>query len=195
MSPRTLTTFALGMGAALIGGWVLLPHALYQRIEQPMQFSHKTHTGDAVGLTCEDCHSLSEDGRFSGIPTLATCEPCHTELMGDSADEKTLVEEYVAKGREIPWLVYARQPANAWFPHAPHVARAKLACEECHGAHGSSETLRPFERNRLSTYSRDVEPAVFLASRRGGGRPMKMNDCSHCHEERGVRESCLTCHK
>lgn len=196
MKVRGLLPFAFGLLVALAGGWVAFPRVLYRRVEQPIQFSHKTHTSEQVGLSCEDCHSLGEDGRFSGAPPLENCAGCHSEAVGPSAEEKRLIERYVSKNREIPWLIYARQPENARFAHAPHVKLAGIKCERCHGPHGSSSALRPLEQNRLSTYSRDVE-GYSLASLRTAEweEGMKMDDCSRCHHERGVEESCLTCHK
>lgn len=193
MNYRALITLGVGLTAGFACGWIALPHVLYDRVEQPIQFSHKTHTGEAVGMACEDCHSLTADGRFTGLPRIDNCAGCHTEPMGKSADEKKLAA-MIADGREISWHVYARQPENVYFSHAPHMKLGEIKCERCHGPHGSSDRLRPFERNRLSTYSRDVEGRAVLArSQEWDG--MKMTDCSNCHHERGVRESCLTCHK
>jgi menaquinone reductase, multiheme cytochrome c subunit len=193
---RGFAPFAVGVIVALAGGWVAFPRVLYRQIEQPAQFSHKVHVGEAVGLSCEDCHYLEADGRFSGIPPLENCAGCHSEVIGETAAEKHLVEEYVSKGREIPWLVYSRQPENARFAHAPHVKLAGIECERCHGPHGESHVLRPLEQNRLSTYSRDVE-GYRLARLRidEHEKGMKMDVCSRCHRERGVEQSCLTCHK
>lgn len=194
MNLRTLTAFGIGFGAALAAGWIGLPRVLYRSLEQPIQFSHQTHTGEAVGMSCQDCHTLQDDGTFTGLPRIDVCAPCHTDPMGESANEARLIRDYVTPGREIPWLVYARQPENVHFPHAPHLKLANLACDACHGAHGATTTLRPLEQNRVSTYSRDIEGRfVILASASDHG--MKMNDCSRCHHERGVEESCLTCHK
>ena len=195
MSRRATIGYLTGLGAALLGGWVAFPHVLYQSVEQPLQFSHALHTGEKSGLSCQDCHSLGRDGRFAGIPGIETCAPCHQEAQGKTADEKRLVEEYVSKGREIAWLSYARQPQNVSFSHAQHVTLAGLTCERCHGPHGRSETLRPFERNRISGYSRDIWGPSMSRLRRAEWEGMKMDDCSRCHHARGVRESCLDCHK
>lgn len=196
MRARGLLTFGLGLVIALAGGWMAFPRVLYQRVEQPIQFSHKVHTSESVGMACQDCHSFDEQGKFSGIPRLETCAPCHTEPQGTTAEEKRFVAEYVVKNREVDWQVYARQPENAYFSHAPHVTLAKIECERCHGPHGSSDRLRPFERNRLSTYARDVEGYSLVRwNPEKWESGMKMDDCSHCHHERGVHESCLTCHK
>lgn len=195
MRLRSSLVFSAGLGAALVGGWFAFPLALYSRAEQPLQFSHRVHSGEKVGLACEECHAVSGGGRFSGIPAIEKCATCHAEAQGSSRDEKRLVEEYVKKGREIPWLAYSRQPENVYFPHAPHLKLAGLKCERCHGPHGRTETLRPFEQDRISTYSRDIGGRSF--ARFGGAEAvsMKMDDCSRCHRERGVRESCLSCHK
>lgn len=191
---RALLTFGLGFALALSLGWMALPKVLYSSTEQPLQFSHKTHAGEKVGMACEDCHALSEDGRFGGFPTTEQCSGCHSEPQGKTADEKRLVDDYVAKGREIPWLSYARQPENVYFSHAPHVKLGGIRCEQCHPGHGTSDRLRPLERNRISSYSRDVEGESMIRLT-GGSHGMKMTSCSECHHQRGVRESCLTCHK
>lgn len=195
MSGRAVAAVLLGLGAALVCGWVVFPYALYGRTEQPIQFSHRVHAGERTGLACQDCHQLAADGRFAGIPGVETCAPCHSEPQGSSADEKQLVDEYVSKGREVAWLVYARQPENVYFSHAQHVKLAGLPCERCHGPHGASAALRPFERNRISGYSRDIWGGSISRIGRAEWEGMKMSDCSSCHRERGVRESCLDCHK
>ena len=195
MPNRGWMTFVVGLGSALALGWVAFPRLQYRTVEQPLQFSHKVHTSEAVGMTCEDCHSLGEDGRFTGLPSMAACEPCHTEPQGTTAEEKRFVDEYVTKGREVAWLVYARQPENVYFSHAPHVGLAGLECARCHGPHGGTDKLRPYQENRLSSYSRDIWGPSPTRLRRAEWEGMKMTDCSTCHDAHGVRQSCLTCHK
>lgn len=195
MKHTALLTFGLGLVTALAFGWIAFPKALYRQIDQPMQFSHKTHTGETVGMACEDCHSFDENGRFAGVPGIETCIPCHSEMTGTSPQEKILVEQYVAKNREVPWLVYSQQPENVFFSHASHVKLAGIKCERCHGPHGSTASLRPYQQNRLSTYSRDIWGQSIARVRTAEWDGMKMTDCSGCHHERGVEESCLTCHK
>ena len=181
MSHRPLLFFSAGLALALVLGWVGFPHLLYARAEQPLRFSHRVHASDKTGFSCPDCHPIGEDGHFAGIPKIDSCAGCHAEPQGSSADEKRLVEEYVRPAREIPWLVYARQPENVRFPHAIHVKRAGIACERCHGPVGTSESLPPRLTNRISGYSRDLR---------------KMSDCEGCHAEtRHARTACLACHK
>lgn len=172
----------LGAGIALAGGWGLFSSVLFTSHDQPVQFSHAIHTGDAVGLTCEDCHLFRDDGTFAGIPTLEQCSSCHAEPLGSSANEQAFVEIYVRNNREVPWFVYSRQPDNVFFPHSVHARKASLECTACHGDHGSSETLRPIELNRISGYSRDLSA-------------MSMDRCIDCHATNNRRSACLDCHQ
>jgi hypothetical protein len=179
MTRRTLGFFVAGLALALAAGWLGFPRLLFARAEQPLRFSHKTHAALASG--CADCHPIGADGRFAGIPRVETCAACHAEPQGKSADEKRLVEEYVKPGREIPWLVYSRQPDNVRFPHAVHVKRAGIACERCHGPHGESDALPAVQTNRITGYRRDLTT---------------MNDCESCHAGTlPERTACLACHK
>jgi len=196
MSHRARFALLTGFALALAFGWLLFPRLLYVRADQPLAFSHETHASEAVGLTCEDCHALRPDGSFSGIPTTAKCAECHAEPIGATPEEKRLVDDYVKPGRELPWRVYARQPDNVHFPHASHVKAAGIACERCHGPHGSSTLLRPHEANRLTGESRDVWGPSSTRIRREPWQGMKMSDCERCHAERGRgATSCLGCHK
>jgi hypothetical protein len=188
------TSFLSGAVLAFLFGWLLLPGILYQSLEQPLTFSHAVHAGEEMGLACEDCHVFLPDGSFAGIPPIETCAGCHEEAISESEAEKTLVSTYVKDNRPVPWLCYARQPDHVHFSHALHVRVAKLACQSCHGEHARTTQLRPLERNLLSGYSRDIWGSPRApAGRRGIG--MKMTDCSACHRERLVSESCLDCHK
>lgn len=196
MTPRHgWMPFAAGALLAASIGWFGLPALLYERRAQPVEFSHKAHGAEGAGLACDDCHALAADGRFAGIPPMARCAECHAEAIGDSPAERRLVDDYIKPGREIPWLGYARMPDNVHFPHAVHVKLAGLACAQCHGEHGADATLRAVEINRLTGYGRDIWGHSAL---RAGLRPWegkKMTDCSACHRDRGVQESCLDCHK
>lgn len=189
-----LILFGAGAAATLLAGWLAFPEALYRRQAQPLDFNHKTHTVKAE-MECSACHAYREDGSFAGIPRIENCALCHSEPVGTTANEKRLVEEYVTPGREIPWLVYSRQPINTRFPHAVHTERAKIQCERCHGDHGRTETLRPYEYNAISGYSRDIWGPGITRLRRQPHQGMKMDDCMGCHKERGAVAGCLGCHR
>ncbi len=196
MSLRSIGAFAAGMAVALFAGWQAFPRLLYRTERQPLVFSHKVHI-EKAGSTCEDCHSIAASGAFSGIPRVEKCAGCHAAPMTSSADEKILIDRYIAQNREVPWLVYARQPDNVHFSHATHIKLAKLTCERCHGPHGKTDALRPYQQNRISGYSRDIWGSsiarISFAPQEHPG--MKMDDCASCHRARGVKTSCVACHR
>ncbi len=185
----------VGFILALIVGYGVLPPLLYETIEQPLQFSHAVHAGEEAGLVCEDCHEFRDDGTFAGIPGTGSCADCHEDLIGESKGEKALLEKYIKPGVEIPWLVYSRQPDNVFFPHGAHIKTAKIECSHCHGNHGETQTLRSFQRNRLTDYSRDIWGAQITGIKSNSWDRMKMDDCVACHRERNVKDSCMMCHK
>ena len=186
--------FAAGLVVALAIGWLGLPHLLYERREQPLRFSHKVHA-ETAGLACQDCHPFRADGRFAGIPATGRCAECHQQMLGTTTEERVLVEDYIGRGREVPWLGYSRQPDNVHFPHALHVKVAGIECVRCHGDHGVTDTLRPVEVDRLSGYGRDIWGRSLARIHLNAGEGKKMTDCAACHRDLGLEESCLDCHK
>jgi menaquinone reductase, multiheme cytochrome c subunit len=192
---RSSIIFGCGLLVALAAGWYGFPRALYLQRQQPLEFRHKTHA-DKSGVTeCTGCHVLREDGEFTGIPKMDTCAQCHAEKMGTSKAEATLVDHYIKKGQETPWLVYSQQPANVWFSHAIHTRRAGLACSECHGAYGRSDQSRTYAIDRISGYSRDIWGHSISRLRNAPHEGMKMSDCEDCHHKRSVEVGCLGCHR
>jgi hypothetical protein len=55
----------------------------YLEIQQPVQFSHKHHTGDD-GIDCRYCHTAVETSYSAGIPPTQTCMNCHSQIWADS---------------------------------------------------------------------------------------------------------------
>lgn len=192
---RGALVFLAGVVVIQVAGWVGLPKALYVSKAQPMEYKHKTHAEKSGAAECDGCHALGSDGVFAGLPKTESCAACHTEPQGTTAAEALLVNSYVKTEKETPWLVYAQQPANVRFSHAIHAKRAKLTCERCHGKHGESDTLRVYEENRISGYSRDIWGRSISRLRRAANEGMKMDDCEGCHEERGFKTGCLSCHR
>jgi menaquinone reductase, multiheme cytochrome c subunit len=140
--------FLLGLTLMMVVGWMIFPKVLYSKKSQPFDFNHKLHL-EQVDDGCQSCHFFRKDGTFSGVPRLAQCTDCHEEVIGESKNEAVFVEQYVQKGREVPWHVYARQPDCVFFSHAAHVKGADMDCVTCHGHTGTSESLKPYEENRL----------------------------------------------
>lgn len=195
MTARGIAWVATGFILAFTGGWLGYPRLFYRPEAQPMAFNHRVHTGEAAGLSCDVCHVLADDGRFEGIPAVAVCAGCHASPIGTTEAERLLVERYVVPGVEIPWKSYWKQPDNAWFSHAIHSRRAEIACEDCHGGHGSSATLEVPMVNRLSGYPAGVDRVTLAAFAGGQAVGMKMDRCVGCHSAKGFRSGCIACHR
>jgi menaquinone reductase, multiheme cytochrome c subunit len=192
---RNSFVFAFGLAIALFGGWAVFPRVLYSHKHQPLDFMHKTHAEKSGLPDCAECHTVREDGTFAGLPAMEKCAGCHSERVGESKAETILVNQYIKRGHETPWLVYARQPANVWFSHAIHVKRANLSCTECHSNYGESDIVRVYDVNRISGYSRDIWGRSMSRLRRAPHEGMKMSDCEKCHKQSNVEVGCLGCHQ
>lgn len=194
--------FILGLAVSLLIGWIAFPALLYSEKRQPVDFNHALHN-EIVDHGCASCHFFREDGSFSGAPKLAQCVECHREANSDDPEEIRFVEEYVKPGREVPWLVYARQPDCVFFSHAAHVRMGGIDCAVCHGPMGESTSLRPYQENRITGYSRDIWGWNIAGIKRNSWDRMKMDDCAECHAQARVpggsvqtqKDGCFVCHK
>jgi hypothetical protein len=192
---------SVGLIAALVVGWVVFPFLLYSEQRQPLNYSHVKHGPESsVGLECEECHFFYEDGSFSGIPGLVKCMECHEDpesLYTDSPEEVKLFEAFIEPAKEIPWLVYSRQPDCVYFSHIAHVKMAEVECKVCHGDFASNDTLPGYKVNRLTRYSIDIWGRNIAGYKRNTWDRMKMNDCAECHSREGKEHNnaCFVCHK
>jgi hypothetical protein len=197
-----LVFFIFGLVISLLVGWILFPKVLYSEKRQPIDFNHAQHN-EMVEEGCSSCHYFRKDGTFSGAPKLAQCVGCHQEVMGITEDEKVFIEQYVSQDREVPWLVYSKQPDCVFFSHAAHVIKAQMDCKICHGDIGESDHLKVYQENRISGYSRDIWGYNIAGFKKNTWDRMKMDDCSECHVKNNVNQSsvqtqkgaCFVCHK
>jgi cytochrome c553 len=181
---------------------------LYSSQEQPFRFSHAVHTNPDIGIEgeteqelCGNCHEFRDDGTFAGIPKLETCTMCHDDP--DAAEDteyeelKVFLRNYVAEDKEVPWLVYSRQPECVYFSHIAHVKMGEISCGTCHGDHGKSEELLVYKENRLTGYSIDIWGRNIAGYKVNTWDRMKMDDCAECHTEKGHENNnaCFVCHK
>lgn len=175
--------FWVGVIASLIVGWVAFPALIQSKQKQPAYFSHLKH-GDDVSLKCEDCHTFRTDGSFAGIPSLAKCLECHASAQGSSKEEADLVklaDKLKKENKNIPWLIYSKQPDHVFFSHAAHVKMSKLECRSCHSSvGGKTDRNPPYHYKWISGYAPEV---------------MSMETCETCHEKKGKSNACFTCHK
>ena len=187
--------FLVGFALSLVVGWVLFPKLLYSQKKQPVDFNHKLHMEMDEIEDCSSCHYFREDGSFSGAPKLAQCTDCHDSILSGTENELVFYEEYVQKEREIPWLIYSKQPQCVYFSHVAHVKMANMDCKTCHGDIGESETLPIYQQNRISLYSRDIWGHNIAGFATNTWDRMKMDDCARCQVREGVRQASVQTHK
>ncbi len=178
--------FLVGFIASLLVGWIVFPRLLYSKKKQPIDFNHALHV-ETVEEGCASCHFFREDGSFSGVPKLAKCMECHEEAQGEDPEELKFVSEYVEKGREVPWLIYSRQPNCVFFSHAAHVRLAGMDCVTCHGPVGESTRTKPYEENRITGISRNIWGKSIAGIKRNPWDRMKMDDCAECHAKEAAK--------
>lgn len=197
-----ISFFIIGLVLSLFACWIVFPRLLYSRKEQPIDFNHVVHN-DAVDEGCESCHFFRDDGSFSGIPKLEQCIDCHEEALGDTPEEATFIDEYLLKDKEVPWLVYSKQPDCVFFSHAAHVVKSEINCAVCHGHIGESEHSKIYQENRITGISRDIWGNNIAGIKKNTYDRMKMDDCANCHKEAKKRpnsvqtkkDACFVCHK
>jgi len=201
--------FLAGFIGALILGWYLFPMILYSSQPQPTNFNHALHLdpdvvdgieGDTDTERCQYCHEFRSDGTFAGIPRLYKCTECHDDPespIGETDAETAFLNNYVAEDKEVPWFSYFRQPDCVYFSHIAHVQMGELDCATCHGAHAETETLPPYEANRLTGYPISIWGKNLSGWKTNTWDRMKMDDCAECHTEKGHEENnaCFVCHK
>jgi Cytochrome c7 and related cytochrome c len=135
---------------------------------QPIAFNHKLHAGQNH-IGCTMCHAWAEHAPVAGVPSMARCIGCHRFVDKDKPDIVAL-QKIVDEGRVVEWTRVHRLPDHVYFAHEPHVGRARLACQECHGAVEKMDVVRQVA-------------------------PLTMGWCVECHLRRGAPLDCLGCHK
>jgi hypothetical protein len=138
--------------------------------QQPIEFPHKIHTGDQIGIECQDCHYGVNKGARAGIPNIDYCMTCHADV-GDASDPRIQsLRSYSKRGEDLPWQrVYGfLEESHVRFNHAPHI-RAGVGCETCHG-----------DLTQMTVAQRVVDHT--------------MRFCIDCHKQKGASNDCLTCH-
>lgn len=98
--------------------------------QQPVQFSHKHHSGDD-GIDCRYCHTSVETSSYSGYPPTATCMNCHSQIWSDSPYLEIVRASY-RDNKPIEWQKVHDLPDYVYFNHSIHVAKG-VGCSTCHG--------------------------------------------------------------
>src|SRR5688572_13725901 len=123
--------------------------------QQPVQFSHKHHTGDD-GIDCRYCHSSVETTATAGMPPTQTCMNCHSQIWADSPYLEPVRASF-RDNKPIEWERVHDLPEFAYFNHSIHVAKG-VGCSTCHG-------------------QVDDMPAVYMEN------TLQMEWCLQCHRE------------
>lgn len=138
--------------------------------QQPIDFPHKIHNINEVGIDCVECHTGVARGARAGLPSVNFCMTCHEDI-GDASDSRIqTLRATAAKGEDLPWQrVYGFvEESHVRFNHAPHI-RAKVECATCHG-----------DLTSMTVAERVVDHT--------------MGFCVNCHEQKGATKDCLACH-
>ncbi|HLG17422.1 MAG TPA: cytochrome c3 family protein [Blastocatellia bacterium] len=98
--------------------------------EQPVQFSHKHHSGDE-GIDCRYCHTSVESEAFAGIPPTKTCMNCHSQIWSQSPYLEPVRESF-KNDQPITWTRVHDLPDYVYFNHSIHVNKG-VGCSTCHG--------------------------------------------------------------
>lgn len=106
------------------------PHRLDEPVNQPLPFSHKHHVDDD-GIDCRFCHADVETSAFAGIPSIATCMTCHSQLFTGEPMFKPLVDSWNS-GVPLRWNRVYQLPDFVYFNHSIHIAKG-VGCVSCHG--------------------------------------------------------------
>ena len=178
--------FMIGVVLSLVVGWVIFPKLLYSQKKQPIDFNHVMHM-ELVDEGCESCHFFRRGRQFCRYSRPWTNASTATKRSRATRKMRSrFVEEYVQKGREVPWLVYSEQPQCVYFSHIAHVKMGNMDCVTCHGHIGESTELPIYEQNRISLYSRNIWGKNICGFKKNTWDRMKMDDCAECHVKEGV---------
>ncbi len=102
----------------------------YVEKQQPVQFSHKHHSGDD-GIDCRYCHTAVETSSSAGMPPTQTCMNCHSQIWSDSPYLEPVRASY-RENKPIEWEKVHDLPEYVYFNHSIHIAKG-VGCSTCHG--------------------------------------------------------------
>jgi hypothetical protein len=170
------------------------PDSLGPQIEQPIEFPHFRHAGDAkdggMQINCMYCHTYARRSMVAGIPPVQKCIGCHQSIMSvrETPRIKKLFEYWDAK-KPIPWKKVHDLPDFVRFNHERHIQRFYFQQdrpyqEVCGYCHGDVKTMTVARRQKPITMGwcascHQKDHPVSVASKETGHGP---NDCFTCHK-------------
>jgi hypothetical protein len=172
--------------------------------EQPVQFSHKHHSGDD-GIDCRYCHTSVETSSDAGMPPTKTCMNCHSQIWADSPYLAPVRESWKT-GKPIEWARVHDLPDYVYFNHSIHVNKG-VGCSTCHGNVSNMPIMyqasslqmewclqchrnpEKFVREKKDIYTMDWQAPANQAEE--GARLVKLYKIQGTN----VLTSCSTCHR
>ena len=155
---------------------------------QPINFSHKIHAGDNQ-IQCLYCHSSAWKSNVAGVPPVATCMNCHSQVLKDSSEIRKLAHA-LAENRPIQWVRVHNLPNHVAFNHSRHVV-AGIKCQQCHGPVETMERVSQYETLSMGMCvschrsHREVmldESGKPIITREASSKQlMASTDCAVCH--------------
>jgi hypothetical protein len=129
-------------------------------------FSHRIHVVEEE-LDCDMCHDYESDSGPPTMPAKGMCDLCHEGEDDEKPPEKRAEALFI--DGELQAVHSSVLSDEVVFSHGAHVELADEECSVCHVGIEESDRIRPSDR-------------------------ITMDDCTACHEPKGVDPSCNTCH-
>jgi hypothetical protein len=134
--------------------------------EQPIPYSHKTHS--TLGLLCQECHPNPEPGDRMTLPATDKCMMCHSIVAKDKPAIQKLAA--FAKSKQIiPWVRVYVVSGWVYWNHRAHL-EAGMKCEMCHGQVSEMQIMAKV--TKVTT----------------------MEGCIECHRKNDASTGCQYCH-
>jgi hypothetical protein len=185
--------------------WVRTPNVTGKghTVAQPVPlFSHQIHV-TGLQIDCRYCHYTVERAASAGMPSSATCLPCHNAAWRSGAIFAP-VRASLATGRPIAWQRINRLPEYVYFNHAIHVNKG-VGCETCHGRIDQMSQVRQAApltmswclscHNQPERYLRPVDQMTAMGWKPAQGTPLALGrELKHQYHVQELT-TCTTCHR
>ncbi len=135
--------------------------------QQPIPFSHKTHT--SISLGCKFCHANPDPGNDMTFPDTQRCMACHQTIDRNQPPIQSLAT-FAESKKPVPWVRVYAVPAWVFWSHRTHLD-AGVKCEMCHGNVGQMDVVTRV--TKVTT----------------------MDGCVSCHQEKEATTGCRSCHE